>query len=241
MDSRIKSKSVWVEAANDMHGHRYDYSLVPDGVASKVKFDILCPQHGSFSKSWNEHTKGKGMAGCPSCTNQRLSGLFQDTLDVFIEKALKAHGERYSYAKVEYVASQTKVVITCKDHGDFHQQPYKHIAGQGCPQCVRNGFRPEKPAHLYVLSDGVNVKVGITNRRVSTRVAEINTGGGCFTLVSKHYFEDGRLCHRAESLLLAYLRSMYQTTAGTFSGVTESFVGADIDAVSTFIRSINDG
>ena len=38
---------------------------------------------------------------------------------VFIEKARVKHGDRYDYSKVVYVRSKDKVIITCKEHGDF--------------------------------------------------------------------------------------------------------------------------
>ena len=41
----------------------------------------------------------------------------------------------YNYDKVEYKGNKTKVIITCKFHGDFQQTPSKHLMGQGCPKC----------------------------------------------------------------------------------------------------------
>lgn len=56
------------------------------------------------------------------------------TLENFIEKANSVHGE-YDYSKSEYVNNNTKIIITCKEHGDFTQRPSKHLSGQGCPKC----------------------------------------------------------------------------------------------------------
>lgn len=53
----------------------------------------------------------------------------------FISKARIIHGNRYDYLNVEYINSTTKVVITCPLHGNFLQQPYKHLRGQGCAGC----------------------------------------------------------------------------------------------------------
>lgn len=54
----------------------------------------------------------------------------------FIERALKVHGDKYDYSSVEYLNSTTKVVILCKIHGKFLQQPSNHLAGHGCPECA---------------------------------------------------------------------------------------------------------
>ena len=55
----------------------------------------------------------------------------------FIEKAIKRHGNRYDYSKVEYVNSQTKVCIICPEHGEFWQEPAAHVRGNNCPICSR--------------------------------------------------------------------------------------------------------
>lgn len=57
---------------------------------------------------------------------------------VFIRKALEVHKLKYTYEKVAYVDSQTKVTITCPIHGDFDQEPASHVRGRGCPICCKN-------------------------------------------------------------------------------------------------------
>ena len=58
------------------------------------------------------------------------------TKEEFIEKAKEVHGNKYDYSKVEYKNSQTKIIIICPIHGEFLQQPYSHLNGNGCPLCV---------------------------------------------------------------------------------------------------------
>lgn len=63
----------------------------------------------------------------------------------FIERAIKKHGNKFSYSKTSYVNSQTKVIITCTEHGDFKQKPFDHLRGYGClicknPAASLNGF-----------------------------------------------------------------------------------------------------
>lgn len=57
------------------------------------------------------------------------------TTEEFIKKAQYVHGDEYSYKKVIYKNSTTKVCILCKKHGYFNQAPSKHLFGQGCPVC----------------------------------------------------------------------------------------------------------
>ena len=53
----------------------------------------------------------------------------------FIEKAMKVHGDRYDYSKVEYKKAIIKVDIVCKEHGVFSQSPNGHLSGRGCHVC----------------------------------------------------------------------------------------------------------
>lgn len=63
------------------------------------------------------------------------------TTDLFIEKAIVKHGNKYDYSKVKYKDNKTKVEIICPKHGSFWQTPKKHLYGQGCPKCKTEGFR----------------------------------------------------------------------------------------------------
>lgn len=55
----------------------------------------------------------------------------------FIVDAIKIHGGKYDYSKVEYVHSHKKVCIVCKEHGEFWQTPNSHLYGCGCPVCKK--------------------------------------------------------------------------------------------------------
>lgn len=54
----------------------------------------------------------------------------------FVERANKVHNNKYSYEKVNYINSLTKVIITCPIHGDFEQSPAQHLSRHGCPKCA---------------------------------------------------------------------------------------------------------
>ena len=55
-----------------------------------------------------------------------------------IEQFKKKHEERYDYGKVDYKDAHTKVIIICKEHGEFSQTPNSHKQGNGCPSCSGN-------------------------------------------------------------------------------------------------------
>lgn len=60
------------------------------------------------------------------------------TTQEFLERARKAHGDKYDYSKAEYVNSDKKVCIICPKHGEFWQRPADHIRGIGCRFCYGN-------------------------------------------------------------------------------------------------------
>lgn len=75
-------------------------------------------------------------------------------LQDFIKKAVKAHGDKYDYSKVEYVNSHTKIRIGCKQHNIwFEQSPTNHLTGRlGCKLCqieVRKRNFIEKAKNIY--------------------------------------------------------------------------------------------
>lgn len=57
------------------------------------------------------------------------------TTEEFIKRAKEVHGDKYDYSKVNYIKSDIKVCIICPEHGEFWQQPAKHLHGCGCQEC----------------------------------------------------------------------------------------------------------
>jgi G:T-mismatch repair DNA endonuclease (very short patch repair protein) len=60
------------------------------------------------------------------------------TTKQFIERAIKVHGDKYDYSKTNYVNNYTDIIIICKKHGEFKQQPKTHIYQKSeCPKCKK--------------------------------------------------------------------------------------------------------
>lgn len=57
---------------------------------------------------------------------------------VFIERANKLYNFKYDYNNSIYVKHDIKLKIICKIHGEFTQNPYKHLSGKGCKLCGIN-------------------------------------------------------------------------------------------------------
>jgi hypothetical protein len=57
------------------------------------------------------------------------------TREQFIVDAVKIHGDKYDYSKVNYLGNKVKVIIVCKNHGEFMQTPNDHTGKHGCRKC----------------------------------------------------------------------------------------------------------
>ena len=116
----------FIKKAKEVHGDKYDYSKV-EYINNREKVIIICPEHGPFKQKPLKHIQKNG---CPYC-----GGTKKLTKEEFIKKAKEVHGDKYDYSKVDYVNSETKVIIICPEHGEFEQTPHNHLNGQGCPNC----------------------------------------------------------------------------------------------------------
>lgn len=119
----------YIKRAKEIHGDKYDYSLIEDIKNNSEKIEINCQKHGIFEQKVLNHIILK--QGCPSC-----AGNIKLTNNKFIEKSIKIHGEKYNYDKVDYRGNHNKVIITCFKHGDFLVLPYNHLQGVNCEKCI---------------------------------------------------------------------------------------------------------
>lgn len=125
---------AFVKKAVAVHGSRFDYSRVKY-VGSKVKVEIVCPEHGSFLQSPDNHLQGQG---CKYC-----SGVGTRTKREFVSAARKAHGDKYCYDKADYTNARNKLTVVCAEHGEFSVAPMNHVYNKtGCPKCANNGPSP---------------------------------------------------------------------------------------------------
>lgn len=125
-DFTKSSKEAFIAKCRELYGDRYDYSKV-EYVSSKTKVCIICPDHGEFWMSPNNHMRGHG---CPSCY-----GTPKKTRESFIREARTVHGYKFDYSKVVYNDNKGKVCIICPEHGEFWQTAGTHLRGYGCPAC----------------------------------------------------------------------------------------------------------
>ena len=154
--SRVKNLSSnteeFIEKAKKIHGDDYDYSLVTY-IGNKRNVKIVCPKHGVFEQTPNAHLRG---AGCPKCYNEKRGKGRQLDTEEFIRRAIEIHGDKYDYSKSEYVTTDKRICIICKEHGEFWQRACDHLKGHGCDKCASK-FRNIPKTHEKFLRQAHHV------------------------------------------------------------------------------------
>ena len=132
MSKRLTIQELIVRA-KEVHGDKYDYSLV-ENEGLFVKNKIICKKCGNvFEMPFNNHINQK--QGCKFCKHRS----YRYSTDEWVDKAKKIHGDKYDYSKVNYINKNTKICIICPKHGEFWITPDKHVnSKQGCPKCAKN-------------------------------------------------------------------------------------------------------
>lgn len=125
------STEMFIARAKEVHTTEYDYSkVVYSNKYSKVT--IICPEHGEFTQEARVHLRG---SDCPKCAKKSADKAKASTYEMFLEKARKVHGDKYSYEKKSFSKMRDHVTVICPIHGEFSQRAQSHLEGKGCPMC----------------------------------------------------------------------------------------------------------
>lgn len=157
-NKRLLVKS-FINKSNKIHNNKYDYSLI-EYKNHMNNINIICPKHGSFYQTPNNHLNGKG---CPKCKKN-----FKLTYDEFIKKANKKHNNKYDYFLVSFNNVKDKIQIICPIHGIFKQNVYTHINSNGCKKCNSQILNTE---HFIELSKKIHNNKYIYNKSIFVKTS----------------------------------------------------------------------
>jgi hypothetical protein len=121
----------FIQKLKQVHGDKYNYDKV-DYKGANTDVILICPKHGDFKQKPNKLLSGRG---CQKCALENRGLEQRKTNQEFIDQSNMTHDGKYGYSKVDYKTAKQKVIITCPIHGDFPQNPDKHVRGDGCPKC----------------------------------------------------------------------------------------------------------
>jgi len=115
--------------SNKTHGNKYDYSKTIYK-NNRTKVAIICPRHGMFFTSPENHLIGYG---CIKCNKEKRNIEYQK---YFIKKSKEIHGDFYNYSRSIFIGHMKKIKIICPKHGTFFQLADSHLRGSGCIKCI---------------------------------------------------------------------------------------------------------
>lgn len=170
----------------------------------------------------------------------------------FIERAIKKHGNTYDYAKSKYVKAHEKLIIICKKHGEFLQEPHSHYKGAGCPDCGREGSRKRgrstsgnlgrAPLSLDEFLRRSRLAHGnlysydrVVYKNARTKVDIVCPYHGIFSqLPPSHTY--GRGCYKCSQSENIYSRSGYMRICKKHGGVSSLYVIKCFDGTELFYK-----
>ena len=154
----------FIKKSIKLHGYKYNYSK-SNYINYHTKIEIICPNHGPFFQTPDNHLQGNG---CNKCRYEKLKKSQTKTTYDFIKESNKKHNNKYNYSKSDYINAYTKIEIICPNHGSFFQTPHHHTLGNGCPKCISiiSKFEREFLDYLKIPNTSKNRQVCISRKRV---------------------------------------------------------------------------
>ncbi len=108
--------------------------LTPENImpGSMKKIWWVCNSNNKHKWKVSPNARTNGNRGCLKCAIEKTI----KTTEEFVKDAIKVHGNKYDYSKVEYKDSNSKIIIFCPIHGKYIQSPKGHLSGRGCSSCI---------------------------------------------------------------------------------------------------------
>jgi hypothetical protein len=131
----------YIDRFREVHGDKFDYSLVSINGGTKDRIQVICRVHGPFITRVDTHLAGFGCRTCSHVNTSLVSRLSQEKV---IERMRKVHDNLFDYSKAVYTLSKEKLTVTCPRHGDFQVEAMKHLNGTGCLKCAIEGKTSNK-------------------------------------------------------------------------------------------------
>jgi very-short-patch-repair endonuclease/uncharacterized protein YbaR (Trm112 family) len=140
--SQEERTKACIHNAKLVHGDKYDYSkTIYEN--DKSKLIIICPIHGEFYQSYNDHVVS--YHECPECKDKvKLIQKSNEEVRLkskenFFSRMKEIYNDFYDLSEFEYVNTNTDGKLICPIHGEFYKCPNKLInRRQSCAKCTAN-------------------------------------------------------------------------------------------------------
>ena len=134
-NKRKKSVEDFIEEFNKKYSGKLKVNK-SNYAGNEKEIQVVCIKHGPF---YTTPLKLKiNTICCPTCLIEERKKTNTYDNEIFIKKAKEKYGDKYLYDHLNYVNSRTKVIVTCREHGDFMVNPavfLSNVSGEKCPIC----------------------------------------------------------------------------------------------------------
>ena len=119
-EEKLFSTEEWIRRAKQVHGDRYDYSLVNyTGYYNKIK--VICKKHGIFEQIAYDHLQGKG---CRKCKKSKLEIEISNFLDEKRINYIEQIRPKYlscgkSHLSLDFYLPDYNIAIECQGEQHF--------------------------------------------------------------------------------------------------------------------------
>lgn len=125
---KVIDTNSFIKYGNLIHHNKYDYSKV-EYVNSLTKVCIICPQHGEFWQTPNDHINNK--RGCFRCCESKLEAdvrfLLEENNITFIQECNKNTLKWLNKQTLDFYLPKYQIAIECQ--GEQHYSPVNFFGG----------------------------------------------------------------------------------------------------------------
>lgn len=130
--TKKKTNEECIRDFRKVHGDKYDYSKF-DNINAHTNSVIICPKHGEFLRTPNDHLNG---VGCPICGEEQRRDKRRNKIADVIKRCNIVHNNKYDYSQSFYTGGKKEMYIICPMHGGFWMRADHHLSGCGCQKCA---------------------------------------------------------------------------------------------------------
>lgn len=117
-NNRKLTLNEFIEMSKKIYGDKYDYSKV-NYINALTKVCIICPEHGEFWTTPNNHLRGHA---CPICKQSKLERDIEHNISNFIEQKTFDWLKDKSLMKLDFYLPDYNIVIECQGEQHFNQK-----------------------------------------------------------------------------------------------------------------------
>ena len=153
--SNVFTTDDFIEKSKEIHGDKYDYSLVKY-INSKTKVKIICKNHGVFEQIPCNHIHVRMKQGCPLCNESKGELEIKkvlDKLNIFYIQEYKIFEENKKYPlRADFYIPKFNTII--EFNGIQHYKPVEKFGGKKIfKQTIERDVRKKK------ICDKNNIKI----------------------------------------------------------------------------------